>query len=176
VLRKKYSRRTKKNIVSMESRLFGLTTHDLRKLVFQLTEQNNISHQFKNGIARLDWLKGFLKRHGNEEQGLWVPIQQLIFNCEETRASVVPKTDSKAVSKRGKHQIGALTSAERRQTVTVETCSSATEQYMPLMLISRVRMTPELLDGASCDIWVVRHPSGWMQGDLFYDCFKRFGA
>ena len=43
----------------MESRFFGLTTHDLRKLAFQLAQKNGYKHPFKEGIAA----KGFLKRH-----------------------------------------------------------------------------------------------------------------
>lgn len=49
----------------MESRLFGLTTTELRHVAFQLAERNQLQHKFNtdNQKAGLDWLKGFLKRH-----------------------------------------------------------------------------------------------------------------
>lgn len=47
----------------MESRLFSLTTKDLRRLAYQLAEQNKINHNLKDNIAGLDWLNGFFKRH-----------------------------------------------------------------------------------------------------------------
>lgn len=52
-------------IKHMESRLFGLTTTELRCVAFQLAEKNQLQHNFKmeNEKAGLDWLKGFLKRH-----------------------------------------------------------------------------------------------------------------
>lgn len=51
----------------MESRLFGLTTTELRRLAFQLAEKNQLPHNFnrESESAGLDWLKGFLKRHKN---------------------------------------------------------------------------------------------------------------
>lgn len=54
-------------LLSMESRLFGLTTKDLRSLAFQLAERNNLSHKFNsdNKMAGKDWVKGFLARHPN---------------------------------------------------------------------------------------------------------------
>lgn len=49
----------------MESRLFGFTTTELRRVAFQLAERNQLEHKFnkENRLAGLDWLKGFLKRH-----------------------------------------------------------------------------------------------------------------
>lgn len=49
----------------MESRLFGLTSKDLRSLAFQLAERNGLNHRFdqSSGLAGQDWVKGFLSRH-----------------------------------------------------------------------------------------------------------------
>jgi hypothetical protein len=49
----------------MEERFYGLTSTELRMLAFQLAEKNNIVHKFNkiNGMAELNWLKGFLQRH-----------------------------------------------------------------------------------------------------------------
>lgn len=53
------------HIKTMESRLFGLTKTDLRRLAFQLAEKNGLNHPFnkETGLAGLDWASGFLKRH-----------------------------------------------------------------------------------------------------------------
>lgn len=76
-------------IKSMESRLFGLTTEDLRRLAYQLAEKNHIKHNFKNNIAGLDWLKGFLKRH--QDLSLRIP--------EATSAARAMDFNKTAVSK-----------------------------------------------------------------------------
>jgi hypothetical protein len=53
------------NLLFMETRLFGLTRQDVRKLAFQLATKNNL----KNGFSQLkditgkDWLYAFLNRH-----------------------------------------------------------------------------------------------------------------
>ena len=49
----------------MESRLFGLTVRDLRKLAYQLAVKNDIKHNFnaEEEMAGVDWAKGFLNRH-----------------------------------------------------------------------------------------------------------------
>lgn len=54
-----------KHVKTMESRLFGLTKTDLRRLEFQLAEGNNLNHPFnkKTGLAGLDWVSGFFKQH-----------------------------------------------------------------------------------------------------------------
>lgn len=54
-----------------------------------------------------------------------------IWNNDETGVSVVPKSASKVVGKKGRRQVGCLTSAERGQTITVEICMSASGVYMP---------------------------------------------
>jgi len=53
------------HVLLLESRLFGLTTYELRKLAFEIAEANHISHSFNRDkkIAGNDWLIGFRKRH-----------------------------------------------------------------------------------------------------------------
>jgi len=52
-------------ILDYEARLFGLTLVDIRRLVFQFCETNNIKHPFyrKKEMAGEDWAKFFLRRH-----------------------------------------------------------------------------------------------------------------
>jgi len=53
------------HVLLLESRLFDLTTYELRKLAFEIAEANHISHSFNHDkkIAGNDWLIGFRKRH-----------------------------------------------------------------------------------------------------------------
>ena len=54
-------------LLNLEKKLFGLTQQDLRKLVFQYCERNNITHPFNklDRMAGEDWARGFMKRHRN---------------------------------------------------------------------------------------------------------------
>jgi len=49
----------------MESRLFGLTISDVRRLVFVFCEKNGISNTFNrnDGMAGRNWIKSFFSRH-----------------------------------------------------------------------------------------------------------------
>lgn len=98
-----------------------------------------------------------------------------IFNVDETGISCVPKTQSKIVAAKGRKQVGVLASAERGQNITAEICVCADGSYMPPMLIfPRMKMKPELLDGAPPGAIAACHPSGWMQTDIFFNWFKNF--
>lgn len=61
------------HIKNMETRLYGLTTKDVRKLAYDLAVQNNLKHNFNDekGMAGWDWLKGFTKR--NPDISLRIP-------------------------------------------------------------------------------------------------------
>lgn len=191
----------------MESRLFGLTTKEIRLLAYQLAEKNQINHPFakENDQAGLDWMYSFMKRHPDLSirkpeatsaarasgfnptvvgkfytllSGI-IDTQKLqasqIYNVNETGITCVSKTQSKIVACRGRRQVGALTSAERGQTVTVEICMCADGSFMPPMLIfPRVRSKPELIDGAPPGSWAEVHPSGWIQSDIFLKWFEKF--
>ena len=51
--------------VTMEEKLFGLTTDDIRELAFELAERNKIDHPFnkETGKAGWAWLAGFRTRY-----------------------------------------------------------------------------------------------------------------
>ncbi|KAJ4437982.1 hypothetical protein ANN_13921 [Periplaneta americana] len=53
------------HIKLMESRLFGLTRFDVRRLAYDLAQKNNLPHKFndKERCAGEDWLSGFMQRH-----------------------------------------------------------------------------------------------------------------
>lgn len=48
-------------LIDMEKRLYGSTPEDVRRLVFQYCELNNIKHNFstESKMAGKKWLKGF---------------------------------------------------------------------------------------------------------------------
>ncbi|GBP39102.1 hypothetical protein EVAR_27463_1 [Eumeta japonica] len=52
-------------IIDMESRLYGLTTKDLKALAYNLAVKNNKPHPFnvQKQEAGKDWVQGFLNRH-----------------------------------------------------------------------------------------------------------------
>lgn len=98
-----------------------------------------------------------------------------IYNVDETGISVVPKSGSKVVARRGRKQVGGLTAAERGETVTAEICMSASGAFMPPMLIfPRVRENPEFLVNAPPGSWAEFHRSGWIQEDIFTRWFMKF--
>lgn len=53
------------HVIKLESRLYGISCHDMRSLAFQLAERNGISHPFnrETGLAGTDWLRAFRRRH-----------------------------------------------------------------------------------------------------------------
>lgn len=193
-------------IKTMEAQLFCLTSLELRSLAYQLAIKNNISHTFcKDGVAGVDWLHGFMKRHSDlslrqpeatsaARASGFNPVAvskffalltdvvdknkltaSQIFNVDETGITCVPKSQSKVIACRGRRQVGAITSAERGQTITAEICMGADGSYMPPMLIfPRVRNKAELMDGGPPGAWAEVHPSGWIQTDLFLKWFDKF--
>lgn len=98
-----------------------------------------------------------------------------IYNVDETGVTVNPKGNSKVIASKGKRQVGALTSAERGETITSEICFSASGAYMPPMLIfPRKRMQQSFLDGLVPGGWVELNEKGWIDKTLFFTWFKKF--
>lgn len=158
-----------------------------------------------NKMAGVDWVQGFLKRHQDlsirkpeatsaaramgfnkvsvaKFYGLLGEVldkyklgPDRIYNCDETGVSSVSKTKSKIISRKGRKQVGSLSSAERGQTITVEICVSAAGIYMPPTLIfPRKRMKAELLNNSAPGTTSYCNSSGWMTTDIFVLWFKRF--
>ena len=78
--------------------------------------------------------KSYWLQPAGSKEVLWHTYQDLwrknfdasrIFNCDETGMITVEKL-SKILRKRGKHQIGSLTSGEREKNVATVCCMSAT--------------------------------------------------
>lgn len=77
-------------LLSMESRLFGLSLQDLRRLVFQYCKRNEIANPFnkETEMAGEDWARMFLKRHSNlsvrQPEGMSIG-RAMGFNKEKTK-------------------------------------------------------------------------------------------
>ena len=154
----------KEHIFYMESRLFGLSNLELRRLAYSIAERCGIKHPFKNGLAGKDWLSGFLKRHSDialrKPQGTSISraisfnkenVQQFfdiykeilaehsfqakqIWNMDETGITTV-QTPCKVLAPTGKRAVGKIVSAERGQLMTVIFACSASGNYIPPLLI-----------------------------------------
>ena len=194
----------KEHIFDLESRLFGLTTLDVRKLAFHMAEEMKVPHPFRDGCAGEDWLRGFLIRHPdislrkpqatsihraisfNKQlvkqffdiyKGLLEKYNfesRQVWNMDETGVTTV-QSPSKVLAKCGKRAVGSLTSAERGQLVTVVAACSAAGHYIPPMLIwPRKRLLDKLMDGTPPGSIAGTSDSGWTDGELFLRWLKHF--
>ena len=58
-----------------------------------------------------------------------------IYNVDETGITTVQSRPSRIIAKRGRRQVGSLTSAERGTLVTVVICMSSTGSFIPPMFV-----------------------------------------
>lgn len=98
-----------------------------------------------------------------------------IYNCDETGISSVPKCKSKIIASKGRKQVGAVTSAERGETITVEICMSAAGSFMPpLFVFPRQRHNLEFMRNAPPGSFAEFHKTGWMQKEIFERWLEKF--
>lgn len=194
------------HILDFESRLFGFTTTDIRKLAYQLAEKTKINHSFnkQKEMAGWDWLKGFRERHPEislrapeptsaararafnkpQVQKFFVLLEkvlseegippQRIYNMDESGLTTVQKP-SKILAQKGKKQVGALTSAERGQHVTVAVCGNAAGNLIPpTLIIPRKNFKHEYFDGAPPGTLKLCYETGYMVGELFFKWMQHF--
>lgn len=90
-----------------------------------------------------------------------------VFNVDETGISNV-HNPSRIVAKKGQKQVGALTSGERGQLVTVVCAMSAAGYYVPPMFIFKRERMKEALERNGPTSAIYRcSKSGWITEDLF---------
>ena len=98
-----------------------------------------------------------------------------LYNCDETGITIVQRKHTKILGLKGKRQISSLQFAERGSPVTVVTCMSPTEHFIPpLLVFPRKNMKQELMDGTSPGSIHACHPLGWIQSELFSQWFLHF--
>ena len=158
-------------------------------------------------MAVREWLAGFLKRHpeisvrepqqtsidrvngfNQDSVGVFFDLLEKLFdehhfngtdvyNMDETGISTVQHTTTKILGKKGKKQVGCLSSAERGSNTTIVCCFSAAGQYVPpFILFKGMRMPRDLQDGAPPGSMVTCNESGWMTQETFCDWMKHFIA
>lgn len=159
----------------------------------------------ETGKAGIDWARGFLSRHPDlslrkpeatsaaRAMGFnKIAVQQFfthltnivdthkltgdrIYNCDETGLTVNPKGLSRIIAKKGRRQVGTVTSGERGETVTAEICFSAAGTYIPPFLIfPRKRMRQEFQTGLPPAASAEVHETGWITKELFLSWFQKF--
>ncbi|XP_047026166.1 MFS-type transporter clz9-like [Helicoverpa zea] len=98
-----------------------------------------------------------------------------IFNVDGSGLSVVQSKIPKIIARKGKKQIGAMTSAERGSLITIVICMSPAGIFVPPMIIfPRKNMSDALMRGAPVGSIGKAHPSGWIQTNLFTQWFQHF--
>jgi len=206
VLNKEYEEALVKHAIDLQRMFFGLATGDLRRLAFDLAEQNHLEHPFKNNKAGKFWLQSFLKRHPElsvrspeptslvravgfnkpvvlkffelykEELGKDAFSGDRIWNADESGLTVVHKPQ-KVLAKKGDKQVGRITSGEKGETITIICAMNATGTYLPpTMIFKRKRMTQLLLKGSPPGTVGEVSDNGWVTSDLFLKWLDHFIA
>lgn len=99
-----------------------------------------------------------------------------IFNVDETGISNV-HVPSRIAAPKGQKQVGAITSGERGQLVTVVTTMSAAGHYVPPMFIfKRERMKEGLQKNGPTGAIYKCSKSGWITEELFTEWIRYFAA
>lgn len=97
-----------------------------------------------------------------------------IFNVDETALSTVQKP-RKVLAKKGSHQVGSMTSAERGTLTTGIFCMSAIGVYVPPMLVFKgKRFKTEWKIGAPPGTAFELSESGWSNSEVFLNWLKHF--
>lgn len=101
-----------------------------------------------------------------------------IFNVDETGLSTDQRKPRKILAKKGKHQVGAVTSGERGTTTTAVCCASAAGYFVPpLIIFKRKRAKDELQDGAPPgSIFAFNPESGYINKEIFFVWIQHFIA
>nr|CAI5839228.1 unnamed protein product [Callosobruchus analis] len=87
---------------------------------------------------------------------------------DESGMTTVQKKCQKVYAAKGRKQVGALSSAERGQHVTVVCAMNAIATYIPPVLIyPRQRMHEDLMMGAPAGSVAFAQEKGWMASAIF---------
>jgi len=159
----------------------------------------------ENSMAGEDWLRGFLSRHKSDvavrlpeptsiarassfnEKNVGLFYLNLsavkerskfqakdIWNVDETGCTTVQKPP-KVIAETGTKQVGAITSSERGQLVTICCAVNAVGQALPPMFVfPRVHFRDHFIRDAPAGSAGSAHPSGWMTAENFVRFLQHF--
>lgn len=100
-----------------------------------------------------------------------------IYNVDESGFSTVQKKNQKIVGRKGKHQVGGLSSGERGVNTTIVCCTNAAGSCVPPMIIYKRRRLPnELTVGAPAGAIITLSDTGYINSELFVKWLKHFIA
>lgn len=98
-----------------------------------------------------------------------------IFNVDESGFSTVQKKNQKILAKKGKNQVGIVSSGERGVNTTIVCCFSASGLYVPPMVIfKRKRDCQDLKAGAVPGSIVTISDTGYINSELFVRWLQHF--
>ncbi|KAJ3652116.1 hypothetical protein Zmor_018111 [Zophobas morio] len=98
-----------------------------------------------------------------------------IYNIDKFGLSVVQKRPQKILATKGRKQVGALSSAERGQHLTVVCCMNAMGTFvLPAFRFPRKRMKNELMDNAPMSSKAYCQLNGWMCSEIFVQWMEHF--
>lgn len=98
-----------------------------------------------------------------------------IYNMDKSGFSTVQKKNSKVISEKGKHQVGAISSGERGVNTTFVCCCSAAGSFVPPMIIfKRIRFHAALAKDKPAGSLIEVSESGYINTELFIKWLQHF--
>nr|CAI5849331.1 unnamed protein product [Callosobruchus analis] len=102
-------------------------------------------------------------------------LPENIYNMEVSGLTTVQKKCQKVYAAKGRKQVGALSSAERGQHVTVVCAMNAIGTYIfPVLIYPRQRMNEDIMTGAPAGSVAFAQEKGWMTSAIFCKWLKHF--
>lgn len=97
-----------------------------------------------------------------------------IWNVDETGLTTVHKPD-RVISRRGRKQVGAITSSERGVLVSMALAVCANGMKAPPYIIfPRARYQPHFINDGPAGCWGAANPSGYMNSEHFLEFVIKF--
>ena len=185
----------KRQVLEMESAFYGITTMDLRRAAYRVTVVSR--------LAGKDWMHEFAHRHhlsirtpqstsmnrvlafDREKVSRFFQLlksvynkdkipPRRIYNLEESGITSVPKP-GKILVLTGRKNVGRIASDEKGRTVTVVAAISASENFIPpVMIFPRKRMNERLLNDAVPGTLGYVSGNGWIDSSLFVTYLDHF--
>lgn len=98
-----------------------------------------------------------------------------VFNVDESGFTTVQKRLQKVIARKGKHQVGAITSGERGVNTTVVCAVNAAGFFIPPMIIFKRKRKPQELEmGAPLGSVIEISDTGYINSELFVSWLKHF--